>query len=104
MEAAQVTQLLPAIDLHKNFIDEEGVAKASVFPFQSSGVKSAEFDTPEADRFAADSDASFGQEVFDIPMTQIESVVEPDCVTDDIRWEPVALISIHEPILAISAH
>ena len=33
---------------------------------------------------------------------QIESVVKPDGVTDDIGWESVALIGIHLAILAIS--
>jgi hypothetical protein len=32
----------------------------------------------------ADCDSSFGQEALDIPVTQVESVVEKDCVTDDI--------------------
>jgi hypothetical protein len=44
----------------EDFIDEECVAIASVFPFQSSGVYGAELDTPEANCFAADRDASLG--------------------------------------------
>lgn len=31
--------MLLAIDFDEEFIDEEGIAKASVFSFQSSGVK-----------------------------------------------------------------
>ena len=53
--------MLLAIDLYKDLIDEEGVAVASVFPFQSSGIQSTELDAPEPNRFAADNDASFGQ-------------------------------------------
>ena len=58
---------------------------------------------PEADRFASDSDSSLSQEIFNIAVAQVEAVVEPDCITDDIGWESVALVSIHAPILAISA-
>jgi hypothetical protein len=30
-------------------------------------------------------DASLGQQIFNIPMAQIESIVEPNGVADDIR-------------------
>jgi hypothetical protein len=36
-------------------------------------------------------------------VAEVEAIVEPDGVADDIGWEPVALISIHGPILSISA-
>jgi hypothetical protein len=38
--------ILLAVDLYKNFVDKESVTEASVFPSQSSGVDSTEFDTP----------------------------------------------------------
>jgi len=34
-------------------------------------------------------------------VAEIESIVEPDSVTDNVRWEPVTLVSFHPPILAI---
>ena len=58
---------------------------------------------PEADRFAADGDTSFGQEVFDISVAEIKAIAEPDGVADDISWKSVSFISIHGPILAIWA-
>ena len=93
--------LLP-IDFHEHLIDEESVTIASMLSLQSSGVDGTKLDTPEADRFATDGDASFGKQIFDVAVTQIESVVEPNCVTDDVRWESVALVGIHAPILTIS--
>jgi len=39
-----------------------------------------------ANFFATDCDASLGQEIFNITVTQIESKVEPDCVANDIGW------------------
>ena len=36
-------------------------------------------------------------------VTEVEAIVEPDGVADDVGWESVTLISIHEAILAISA-
>ncbi len=38
----------------------------------------------------------------DISMAEIESIVEPDGVTDHIWWKSVTFLSIHTPILAIS--
>jgi hypothetical protein len=52
-------------------------------------------------RFPADYDATFSQQIFNISMAETESVVEPDRVTDDVGWEPVPFVSIHPPILSI---
>lgn len=52
--------VLLTIYLHKDFVDEEGIAIASVPSFQTAGINSSEFDAPEADRFSANSYASFG--------------------------------------------
>ena len=44
-------------------------------------------------------DAVFSEKVFDISVTEIESVVEPESVADDVWWETVAFICIHASIL-----
>ena len=43
------------------------------------------------------------QEIFDIAVTQIESVVEPDSVGDYVRRESVAFVGIHDPSLPTTA-
>tara|TARA_R110002072_G_scaffold123352_2_gene258608 strand:+ start:1681 stop:1971 length:291 start_codon:yes stop_codon:yes gene_type:complete len=91
--------VLFAIDLHEDFIDVESITIASVFSLQSWGVNGSEFDTPKTHRFAADSDTSLSQEIFDIAVAQIESIVEPDGVGNDIGRESVAFICIHSTIL-----
>jgi hypothetical protein len=52
----------------EDFIDVEGITVASMLSFQSACINGSELDTPEPDRFTADSDASLGQQIFDIPM------------------------------------
>ncbi|MFT5484832.1 MAG: hypothetical protein ACI9GW_003500 [Halieaceae bacterium] len=52
--------VLLAVDLQKNFVKGEGIAVSSVLSLQTPDVYSSEFDAPQTDRFAADSDASFG--------------------------------------------
>ena len=84
------------------FIDVEGITVASVLSLQSAGINGSELDAPEPDRFASDSDATLGQQIFDIAVTEIESVVEPDCMADDVWRESMTLVSIHPPIPSIS--
>ena len=95
--------MLLAVDLDEDFIDVEGVAVISVLAFQSASINGAELDAPEADRFSRYSDASLSEEIFDISVAKIESVVEPDCVADNVGWEPVTFVGIHLAILSISA-
>ena len=57
--------MLLAVDLYKYLIDIEGIAVASVLAFQSTCINRSEFDTPEADRFPTDRDASLDEKVFD---------------------------------------
>jgi len=84
----------------EDFVDVESVAVALVLSFQAAGINCSELDAPEADRFSGYSDTPFGEQVFDIAMAEIEPVVEPDGITDDVGWKSVALIGIHQLILA----
>jgi hypothetical protein len=55
----------------------------------------------EADRFPSDYDPALSQQIFDIPVAQVDAIVEPDSIGDNIRRESVAFIGVHGPILAI---
>ena len=48
-------------------------------------------------------DVSFGQEIFNIAMAEVETKIEPDSIGNDIGRESVAFVCVHEPILPISA-
>jgi hypothetical protein len=100
--------MLLAIDLlarhtGEDFIDVEGVTVASVLSFESACINGTEFDAPKTDRFAADGDVSLGQEIFNISVAEVESVVEPDGIGDDVGWESVSLVCIHPSILSVTA-
>jgi hypothetical protein len=30
--------------------------------------------------------ATLGEEIFDIPVTKVESIIEPDCVANNVGW------------------
>ena len=82
------------------FIDVEGIAVTPVLALQVFGHKRTELDTPETDCFTADGDASFSEEIFNIAVAEIKSIVEPDGVADDIGRKSVTFIGIHPLILA----
>jgi hypothetical protein len=46
-------------------------------------------------------DSAVGEKIFGIPVAEIEAIVEPDSIADDVRRESVTSIGIHPPILAI---
>jgi hypothetical protein len=94
--------VLLAIYLYEYFINVKGVAVASMLSFQSTSIDGTELNAPKADRFATDSDASLSHQVLKIAVAEIESVIEPDSIRNDIWRESMALVSIHGPILSIS--
>ena len=79
----------PAVYLDEDFVDVKDIAVASMLSFQAASVDGAEFDAPQTDSFTADGDASLGKQIFDITVAEIEAIVEPDSVRNDIggnRW------------------
>jgi hypothetical protein len=50
---------------------------------QSPSVFGSKFDAPEPDGFITDSDTTFGKQIFNISMAQVESIIQPDGVADD---------------------
>lgn len=92
-----------AIDSDEDFVDEENGAVATMPPLQSTSVKGSKFDTPDTDRFAGDYDPSLSEQIFYIAVTQVEAILEPDGITDDIRREPLSFVSIRLLKLPIMA-
>ena len=86
--------MLLAVYFHKDFIYVECVAVAFVSALQPSGIVPAKLDG-----FIADEYSTLGQEIFNISMTEIESKIKPDCITDDIGWKPVTFVYIHTGII-----
>ncbi len=71
----------------------EGIAVSLVAALQSSSVSGTKLDTPGSDRFIGYRDSALSQQILDewsgIPAaTEAESVVQPDCILDDIWGAP----------------
>ncbi len=93
--------MLPTIDFHENLVDEEGVTITTVLSLQPSSILCTKFDAPEPDSLAADGNASLGQKIFNIPVAEIESMVEPNGIANDVRWKSVTFVCVHVLILSI---
>jgi hypothetical protein len=52
--------ILLAIDLHEDFIDEEGITIALMFSLQPPSIYCSELDTPEPDSLSTDGASLFG--------------------------------------------
>ena len=105
--------MLLAIDLNGPAHRARGNGEDDNLKF-SSHINGAKIDTelaprasrilwaPNTDRGRADGDESLSQEVFYISMTEIEAIVEPDTMRNDIWRVPVPLLEICQPILSIA--
>ena len=62
------------------------VAAATVILPQYPGVNSSKLDASEPYSFPSDGDSSLCQEIFDIPVAEIETTGEPDGVGGNIGW------------------
>ena len=95
--------MLLTVDLHEDFVNEEGIAVASVLTLQSPCVLGTELDAPQTNGLIADGDAALGQQILYISMTEIESEVEPHGVLNDLRRESVTSVqrceSLHPAIV-----
>ena len=60
---------------------------------QRSGVVRPEGLIPLPDRLVRDDNPAFGEQTLDVAEDQAEAVVEPDCVTDDLRRKTAAALA-----------
>ena len=71
---------------------------------QTTGKFRSEFVHPESNGFVTDGDISLGWQILDISSTEIEAIVQPDCLLDDRRWEPMALVDAFHPTMLPEGH
>ena len=59
---------------------------------QGTGVRRSELPAPPANGLVGHGDAALGKEILDIAQAQRESMVQPNGMADNLRWEAVASI------------
>ena len=73
------------VDRDEDFVPEPRIAESTLAALQPPGVVGAELPAPLPNGFVRHDDASFGQQILDIPEAQTVSVVQPHGVADDGR-------------------
>ena len=84
--------MLLTINLHEDLINEKCISVSLVLLFQTTNIFQTELIAPQTNCLIANGDSTFSQQIFDISMTEIESMIEPNCVLDDFRWKSVTLV------------
>jgi hypothetical protein len=82
--------MLLSMDLNEHLINEESINVALVFSSKTLGIFRTKLITPLTDGCITDRDAPLRHQVFDVAVTRIESMLEPQGILNDSRWESVA--------------
>jgi hypothetical protein len=86
--------VLFATDGQKHLIQVPLVVRSRVPTAQLMGIGLPEFPASIPHRLVRQEDATFGRELFDVPVAQAEAEIQPDTVADDLGREPMALVRI----------
>ncbi len=84
--------MLLTMDPHEHLINEERVTTALMLSSQSLGIFRPEFIAPQANGLVANLNTALWQQIFEITMTEVESVVEPDDILNDFGRESMAFV------------
>jgi hypothetical protein len=91
------------VDRHEHFIQEPRISESTLSSLQLPSVVGAELPAPLPHGFVRHDDASFGQQILNIPEAQAVSVVEADGVADDFRRKAMPKVagsaSVHPGIV-----
>jgi len=88
-----------------HFVKVPSVIRPRALAHQAGGNLGPEFHRPATDALVTDVDASLSQQFLDIPITERETIVQPNCMADDVRWKLMASVRdrLHHPIISAGA-
>jgi hypothetical protein len=84
--------VLPPTDLQLQLVHMPLVSWSRPAPTKLLSVGRAELPTPQANRLVADADAALSQQLLHVTMAQVEPVVQPDGVADDLHGKAMAAV------------
>jgi hypothetical protein len=100
-------QIVPfAVDGEKHLIQMPLITTARAATTQLIGIPLTEFEALLSDCFVGQCNASLGHKLFDVTITEGETKIEPDTVTDDLGRKAIAFVvgsrdvCFHAPILS----
>ena len=91
------------VDRDEDFVQEPRISESTLSSLQPPGVVGAELPAPLPNGFVRHDDASFGQQILDIPEAHAVSVVQLHGVADDFRRKAMPQVArssrVHPGIL-----
>ena len=81
------------VNRDEDFVQKLRIAESTLSALQPLGVIGAELRAPLPNGFVRHDDASFGQQILDIPEAQTASVVQPHGVADDVRRKAMTKVA-----------
>jgi len=83
-----VPEILPLLlNAAEHFVDMPDIVQAALSVFKPTSIGSSKLQAPLTNRFVGEHDVRFDEQFFDLRETQAEPMVQPDGVTDDLRWK-----------------
>ena len=83
-----------AVDREENFVEVPRVTRPGTPAPELIGILLPKLAAPLPDRLVGHRDATCKQELFNIPITEAETEIQPDRVTDNLGREAVVLIAV----------
>ena len=84
--------------IHEDLVQLPYISQATAAMSEGSRELRAELPRPLANSLVGDENTTFGQKVLDVSETQTESVIQPHCVTDDLRRESVSMLEVRSAV------
>ena len=85
--------LLLTVNPDEQFVQIPSVPETTLLFLETPSKVGSEFPAPSPDGFIGNNNPAFGEEIFDITEAQAETVIDPDGVADDFRWETVSVVT-----------
>ncbi len=82
-----------ARDGDHDLVEVPDVMAARRFALAAAGLNRSKLQRPPTDRLVRDDDPALEQHLLDQPKAQWESEVQPERMSDDLRWEAMALVA-----------
>ena len=86
--------VLLSVDLAKDFVQEERISVSMMTAFQTPDIFRAKLVAPKSDRLVTDTNTPLSQQVFDIPMIEVEAIGEPNGMLNDFGRKPMAFVLV----------
>ena len=84
---------LPPLDLHDNVVQMPDIAGLRLPTAQTASDGWTKLHNPSSDGVVRDIDPSHQKHLFDLTKTEVETTIQPDCMSDDCWRKTVALVT-----------